>query len=121
MDSMKRALFAWRSALSASTSLRSFASHSEFQLANATPAPVQKTCSHGSVRGLGFLGDRVSGALGLGEGRRGEARARDGGMGRGDARDGACGPREASGASRARLRQTLKRADRGSAEWGVAG
>lgn len=68
---MKRALFAWRSALSASTSLRSFASHSEFQLANATPAPVQKTCSHGSVRGLGFLGDRVSGALGLGEGRRG--------------------------------------------------
>jgi hypothetical protein len=55
MDSMNLAFVVCLSAFIASTSFRSLASHSEFQFAKPAPAPVQKRCCQGSVRG----GERV--------------------------------------------------------------
>ena len=56
---MNLALVAWRSAFIASTSLRSFASHSAFQFAKPAPAPVQNTCCQGSVEGRRGRGGSV--------------------------------------------------------------
>jgi len=73
MDSMNLAFVACLSALSASTSSRSFASHSTFQFAAATPAPAQKTCSQGSARCVGKKEARDDDVGGGARGQRGGA------------------------------------------------
>lgn len=81
---MKRALVAWRSALSASTSILSFSTQSTYQLAKAIPVPVQKTCCQGSVCGREFewtgCGDEREIGMGL-DARRVSAPGLLGGLG----------------------------------------